>query len=585
MRLLLAVILLSVSVWSLPVRSADANFQQQLNELQQLLSTEPLKAKAIIDALNPSLNAFTRNELTRFYTLSSVFLIISGDYDNAYSQLMNAKHYARDNEEYVDIYHYLATVEVSRKHYAESLQYAGKVLSLIKDIGDSALQVKSYNRIFSIFFQLEAYTEAREYAQLAYNLNTEREPVSLCTSMLYIGLSYQSLNDYDNAHQWFDESLSFCKQHNIPVMVAMSQKAKALAYYQTGDYQASLKLFEASSAGYMAFSYQLEITHVDSWLAENYFQLGQLDQAQQYALKVLSGQDLPEYLDARKRAVRVMADIYYGQGQYQQAYDYQKDYLAYTEKQLSDTFAKSLSHQMAKFDSDEKERQINLLEQERGIYVEQRQVEHQQQANITLMLLLTAGGLVISALVILIGLSQRSRYKRMAQLDSLTGVMNRGTGLTKAENAYIAVMTRKSTMALILLDLDNFKEINDKHGHSTGDWALKRMVDVVKSNVRRTDILVRLGGEEFAIFLPDMCISDAEVVAESIRMAIQHIQPQYAEQPFELTASFGVTVSDETDLSLDPILSRADIALLQAKNSGQNRVVVYGQSTLKEQIA
>lgn len=152
-------------------------------------------------------------------------------------------------------------------------------------------------------------------------------------------------------------------------------------------------------------------------------------------------------------------------------------------------------------------------------------------------------------------------------------MFNRGAGIDKAENEFIKTLASGGTFSVVVIDLDWFKKINDSFGHATGDWALKKVADTINEYKRSTDIACRLGGEEFAIFMPNTDKMLANEVAENVCQAFANINTRYSGHQFTITASIGVSDKAEEDLSLDPIINRADTALYQAKSNGRNRVV------------
>lgn len=136
----------------------------------------------------------------------------------------------------------------------------------------------------------------------------------------------------------------------------------------------------------------------------------------------------------------------------------------------------------------------------------------------------------------------------------------------------------KKNYAVILLDLDYFKNINDQHGHRIGDEVLKQVAMVLKNNVRNFDIVARFGGEEFIILLEDLQLNQAIEIAERCRNAIRNIQLSInTNSSIQLTASFGLTNSDIACES-EQIIHRADQALYHAKQQGRDQVQAYNQS-------
>jgi diguanylate cyclase (GGDEF)-like protein len=130
-------------------------------------------------------------------------------------------------------------------------------------------------------------------------------------------------------------------------------------------------------------------------------------------------------------------------------------------------------------------------------------------------------------------------------------------------------------VAVMLIDLDRFKRINDSFGHEAGDVVLKAIAALLKGKVRGSDIACRYGGEEFALILPETGLDAAVRRAEDIRLAIAGLGLSYAEKPMgRITASFGIALFPNHGEHTDTLLRVADMALYAAKGAGRNRVVV-----------
>lgn len=162
--------------------------------------------------------------------------------------------------------------------------------------------------------------------------------------------------------------------------------------------------------------------------------------------------------------------------------------------------------------------------------------------------------------------------RRLAATDSLTGLANRRHFLDQMALALARRQRYDIPTALLMLDLDWFKRVNDQYGHATGDEVLKHVAGIMTSSLRRIDLLGRLGGEEFAILLPDTEAAGAHEFAERLRLRIA-AQPARAESgDLPVTLSIGVTSFAAQDRNIDAILARADRALYRAKENGRNRV-------------
>jgi diguanylate cyclase len=176
-----------------------------------------------------------------------------------------------------------------------------------------------------------------------------------------------------------------------------------------------------------------------------------------------------------------------------------------------------------------------------------------------------AGGLEINRL--------NMRLEALAQEDSLTGLMNRRKFLetvSAARSAESAELVMRSRGALLIVDADHFKRINDEHGHQTGDEALIYIADALRQSVRADDVVARLGGEEFGVFLHDADEHMAIEVAERIRTTICSAPAQIMGVSINISASIGGTEALRSQ-SLSDCMRNADIMLYAAKEAGRNR--------------
>ncbi len=166
-----------------------------------------------------------------------------------------------------------------------------------------------------------------------------------------------------------------------------------------------------------------------------------------------------------------------------------------------------------------------------------------------------------------------SRLKELSQTDSLTGIFNYRY-LLKALNMEME-RTRRTGLptALIMIDLDHFKYINDTHGHGAGNKALKWASDIFCKNIRNIDIPCRYGGEEFAIILPGTRLPQGARAAERLRASLEGSPVKLNDRRVNLSASFGVDIYSYTErLSIENFIKRTDSFLLKAKQEGRNCV-------------
>jgi len=166
------------------------------------------------------------------------------------------------------------------------------------------------------------------------------------------------------------------------------------------------------------------------------------------------------------------------------------------------------------------------------------------------------------------------RHKTASLVDPLTGVANRRAFLQDGEAQLKRQATDPRPTAVMLLDLDNFKSINDRFGHAVGDRVLQIFADVASGCVRHIDLFGRLGGEEFAALLLDTTRERALAVAEQIRTGFAEATRQVDGRSVDATVSIGIVISHDAVLDLSALLAQADHALYRAKDSGRNRVEI-----------
>jgi len=171
------------------------------------------------------------------------------------------------------------------------------------------------------------------------------------------------------------------------------------------------------------------------------------------------------------------------------------------------------------------------------------------------------------------------KYRQLAITDSLTGLYNLRYFFTIAEKEFRRALRHRRPVAVIMLDIDNFKSINDRHGHAVGDTVLREFARVLGRSLRGADVLARYGGEEFIVLLPETGCDPAVAVAEKLKKGVEGCFIGLESGCLNITASFGVSCFEifagnrlpASDI-MEQVVKRADQALYQSKNTGKNRV-------------
>ncbi|MGJ8689081.1 MAG: sensor domain-containing diguanylate cyclase [Gammaproteobacteria bacterium] len=169
----------------------------------------------------------------------------------------------------------------------------------------------------------------------------------------------------------------------------------------------------------------------------------------------------------------------------------------------------------------------------------------------------------------------KAHLSKMAMTDELTGLYNRRAFMLSLEKELAASKRNKKDLAVLTLDIDYFKKVNDTYGHHTGDLALKYFAKIASETIRGEDTLGRIGGEEFAILLPNANREAACCLAERMRRTIAQSSFIHDKHTIAFTVSIGISTFDDIDTNPTTLLNNADIALYNAKGAGRNRVEVY----------
>jgi diguanylate cyclase (GGDEF)-like protein len=164
----------------------------------------------------------------------------------------------------------------------------------------------------------------------------------------------------------------------------------------------------------------------------------------------------------------------------------------------------------------------------------------------------------------------------LASHDPLTRVFNAGAYYRACDQQIHASQRANQPFAVLFIDLDHFKSINDTHGHAVGDDVLRTVAQTLQTTVRRSDIVGRIGGEEFSVFLPNTQLRGAQLLAESLRVAIESIHIEVNGVRLKITASIGVAAKRFDQETMQAIQQHADQAMYEAKRGGRNRVSTFG---------
>jgi diguanylate cyclase (GGDEF)-like protein len=190
--------------------------------------------------------------------------------------------------------------------------------------------------------------------------------------------------------------------------------------------------------------------------------------------------------------------------------------------------------------------------------------------------------MVAAAILVALGVADRLREQRVAlsdaerraQTDPLTGVLNRRSLIERLHAACDRARARRLPIALLFIDLDHFKSINDTRGHLAGDACLRAVIGPIQKELRMSDVIGRYGGEEFVVILSSADTSVAQTIAQRIRERVEKLEVEGFGEPIRLTCSIGVATSDSLHVWGEALVASADAAVYVAKRAGRNQIHV-----------
>ena len=322
-----------------------------------------------------------------------------------------------------------------------------------------------------------------------------------------------------------------------------------------------------------------------SILARAYLLTGNIPLAKQYAISAVHKSIKKESSKPLVDALGVLYKVAQLEGDYKSALEYHERYAAADKGYLGDTGARALAYEMVRQQVLDKKLQIEALTGSNRVLQLEKEVAAKSAETERLYVLLLASVLGFNMLWGYRTKRSQLHFQKLSRRDGLTGILNRQHFMDEAKAVLQECKNSGREICLILIDLDNFKAVNDSHGHVAGDVVLQCATAVLQVSMRAMDIFGRVGGEEFGVLLPDCAVENARERAEDLRLAIGRMDRTETSIDFDVSASFGVASGREAGYDLRQMLIHADSALYLAKRNGRNRVEAFTLAVAEEVTA
>lgn len=459
-----------------------------------------------------------------------------------------------------------------------ALQY---VTNALPDIRDKDLKHTIYLATANSYLLTDRYQLAREFSNVL--LKDEPEPFKRCRAMSYRQLAEIELQNTAAIHDVvFNEIFDLCisqKQYIVADLLALQwyeYQFKQLNDDFTGaEIERLISAVEKTCLNIDTQQFKSIVTGKDALLAQLHLANNDLTLAEDYAQKVLKDAAQLGESKHKQKAYQVLEAIAKLQNNTTLAYEYLRKHSGIESVLMKDKLDKQVAFAAVQHDVLAKELQLEQINKSNELLQTQAQLNAQNSLNQKLMLAWLV--LAVSLLVYWVyrASKKRKELEILVELDHMTKILNR-----KGLEAHInQLITRKAaqrqTVHLAIMDLDLFKAVNDEFGHLVGDSVLKHVVYSLKNILDKNMILGRLGGEEFAIVACDVSNNEMYRRLEAMRKMVEKLDFSECEHPISLTASFGYASTETAGYSLQMLLTQADVALYDAKNSGRNQTIGY----------
>jgi diguanylate cyclase (GGDEF)-like protein len=566
----LAVVLLAVA----DARGAD-DYKARLAAADELKTSNHAEFLRQLERLDAARDAMSPGERTYLRYLHAYQLSYGGDYLAAIDPLKAIYAEAGDV-----VLRFRAGVTLTNMlalsaRYDEAYAHLNEVLELQRRIADPKTSVLGYGIAGILYNQAGQYDLAEKYADNW--IAADPDGAGRCKGVyIKVEALYRS-GRLDGNPGVLDKGLDACKRINDPVFANLIRTFAANHAIDGNDPGAAAKLMLDHYDEVQATQYTRLTSEVDSIIARAYLMQGRHADAGRYARSAVSKSVKAEITKPLIDAYEVLYRVAKQEGDLANALAFHEKFATADKGYLNDTTARTLAYQMVNQQVLDKKRQIDALNERNQLLELQGEVASKAAETDRLYVTLLVCGLAFIGLWAYRTKRSQMRFQDLARRDGLTGILNRQHFMEHAKAQLQQCVRAGREVALILIDLDNFKLINDSHGHAAGDSVLRQTVAVCQELMRTADTFGRLGGEEFGVLLPDCTTEVARTRAEALRAAIAAMQVAGLET--RVSASFGVTSSHDSGPELRQMLLHADSALYRAKHEGRNRVEAFSGAT------
>lgn len=463
------------------------------------------------------------------------------------------------------------TFAISRR-FEEGLRRLESLLPQTDSIEDAAARHQGLLAAGILYNQVGEFGLGRRHAQRVLSEGSSERNLCIARNLV--------LEARLGAGERLDEppiraAINGCEAESEAILAGFSYSYLARNLHAVGKTLEAIDTLQAYLPTVEKAGYPLLTGEYHSMLAEYRMQQGDVAAAERHAARTV------EYMTSLTNAMslvtafRTLYEVAMQRGDLEMALEMYRRFAEADRAYLQEVRARQMAYRIVRHEAQQQAQEIELLNERNTVLALQQRVSEQRAQNRGLLVLLLG---VLTASIAAWGWRTKRvqmRLRRMAEVDMLTGISNRHHFSEMAHRVLAQCLRTGEPAALVMFDLDHFKQVNDRFGHAAGDWALKQVAQVCSALCRPVDVFGRLGGEEFAILLPGLGLREGRRLAEDARARLTAIDSSASGSRMNISASFGVTDTGLSGFGFNRLLSHADRALYRAKRGGRNQVCEY----------
>lgn len=570
LKRLLTIALLLAHVGVPFVRTVDAaTFEDLLIQADAARSGEPDVYLGLLASLEQREAEASIAQKQRLRYLKAYQAARSGRFNEAMADLRDLQANGVD----IDIRYraaiFLANNFTAIRDYSEALRALEASLLMTPQITDRDLRNQGMLTAAITYNQVGQYELA--LAQTEQVLENNPNPRDMCIVQTMQLEARFRMGLHDERSQ-FEEAINHCVDHGEALIAGFLRAYLARTLANEGHTQAAIDYLETSLPGIKQSRYPRLISELHALLAEYHLRQGRHAQAELNATQATEHADGALFTEHVVAAHRTLYEIAMHRGDTASALEHHRRYAEADRAYMDNIKARELAFQIVNHETLQKNQTIELLNRRNQVLQLEQQVATQTTTNQRLMMAILVLLLASIAYWAYKVKKLQVSFRLLSETDTLTGLSNRRHFQREATRLLTQGQRVGNPKSVIMLDLDFFKRVNDQYGHASGDWVLRRVGEECRAIVRSGDMVSRMGGEEFVLFLRACPLAAALDLAERCRQRIEAIDTSDTGHHFRVTASFGVADTVHAGYDLTELLKQADAALYCAKADGRNRV-------------